>query len=254
MIPLAEQRILVTGASSGLGRALSARLADAGAKVVSTARRRAPLDELASRHPGIEPHILDLMDARGIAELCETIGPITGAVLNAGVTHVGPFNDGSNIADAAMVETNVMANVRLARALYGPLCGAPGRQGRLVMVGSMAGQTALPYQAVYSGTKAFLQNLSLALREEWRGDVSVGLFTPGGIKTEMTNVDALSKLQDRLASADDVADELMAFYLSDGAQRTPGRVNRVAAAAAQLLPRPWVTRLMERVYRTDEED
>lgn len=246
MKPLAEQRILVTGASSGLGRALSVRLADAGVKVVATARRQAPLDELAERHPGIEPRILDLMDAEGLKDLCDTIGPVTGAVLNAGVTQVGPFNDSTDVTDAAMVETNVMANVRLARALYEPLNG-----GRLVVVGSMAGQIPLPYQAVYSGTKAFLLNFSLALREEWRDDVSVGIFMPGGIKTEMTDIEALSKLQNMLAGADEVADELMSFYLSDRALRVPGFVNRASSNASRLVPRPWLTRIMERVYRRE---
>lgn len=246
-MPLAQQRILVTGASSGLGRALSVRLADAGATVIATARRRAPLEELAARHPGIEPRILDLMDSDGITHLCDTIGPLTGAVLNAGVTHVGLFNDGSTEADIAMVDTNVVANIRLARALYEPLKG-----GRLLFVGSVAGQVALPYQAVYSGTKAFLQNFSLALHEEWRDEVSVGLFTPGGIKTEMTDIEALSKLQNMLAGADEVANELMAFYMSDRSLRIPGRLNRLCATATRLLPRPWVTRMMERVYRRDE--
>jgi short-subunit dehydrogenase len=246
MRSLEGQRILVTGASSGLGRALSVRLADAGATVIATARRRAPLEELAERHPGIEPRILDLLDPVGIAKLCATIGPITGAVLNAGITQVGPFNDSTDDIDATMVETNVTANVRLARGLHGPLQG-----GRLVIVGSMAGQIPLPYQAVYSGTKAFLLNFSLALREEWRDQVSVGIFTPGGIKTEMTDIEALSKLQNMLADADTVADELMAFYRSDKALRVPGFVNRLSANASRLVPRPWLTRMMERVYRRE---
>jgi len=244
MKPLADQRILVTGASSGLGRALSVQLADAGAAVVATSRRQTPLDELAERHAGIETRILDLMDAKGIADLCDTIGPLTGAVLNAGITYVGPFNDGSNITDAAMIETNATANVRLARGLYEILQG-----GRLVLVGSMAGQVPLPYQAVYSGTKAFLLNFSLALREEWRDDVNVGIFMPGGIETEMTDIEAFSKLQNMLASADDVAEDLLSFYLSDRAIRVPGRINRASSLVARLLPRPWLTRMMERVYR-----
>lgn len=246
MKPLAGQRILVTGASSGLGRALSVQLADGGASVIATSRRQAPLDELAARHPGVETRILDLMDAKGLGAMCETIGPLTGAVLNAGITHVGPFNDGSDGVDAAMIETNVMANVRLARALYASLNG-----GRLVLVGSMAGQVALPYQAVYSGTKAFLLNFSLALREEWRDQVSVGIFMPGGIQTEMTDIEALSKLQNMLADADDVADELRKFYLSDHAIRVPGRINRLSSNLSRLVPRPWLTRMMERVYRRE---
>ena len=243
-MPLSGQRILVTGASSGLGRALSKRLAQSGATVIATARRQGPLDELAENNPGIETRILDLMDAPGLTKMCAELGPITGAVLNAGVTQVERFEDGANISDAAMVETNIMANVRLARALFEPLEG-----GRLVFVGSMAGQIALPYQAVYSGTKAFLHNFALALHEEWKDRVSVGVFEPGGIKTEMTDIEALSKLQNRLADADEVAGELLAFYMSDRALRVPGRVNRLSAFGANLLPDPLLARIMERVYR-----
>ena len=243
---LSGQRVLVTGASSGLGRALSVRLAAQGAKVVVTARRQAPLNELAERHEGIETRILDLLDPDGIDRLCESIGPLTGAVLNAGITQVGEFQDSSNEIDASMVATNVTANVRLARGLSSPLSG-----GRLVMVGSLAGQIPLPYQAVYSGTKAFIRNFGLALREEWKDDISVGIFAPGGIKTEMTNIEALSHLQNMLADADQVATELLDFYLSDKAYHIPGRMNRLSARAAGLLSATGRARLMERIYRRD---
>lgn len=244
MKPLADQRILVTGASSGLGRALAVRLANEGAQVIATARREDRLRDLADAHSGIEPRVLDLMDEAAIAEFCASIAPLDGAVLNAGVTAVQLFLDGTDISDAAMVETNVMANVRLARALAEPLSG-----GRLVLVGSLAGLVALPYQAVYSGTKAFIQNFGLALRAEWAGQVSVGVFAPGGIKTEMTEIEALSKLQKTLADVDIIAGELMSFYCSDKALRVPGASNRAAAMAAKLLPRPLLSRLMKRVYQ-----
>ena len=243
---LSGQRVLVTGASSGLGRALAVRLADQGARVIATARRQGPLDELGDRHPGVETRILDLMDADGVTRLCRSVGALTGAVLNAGVTQVSPFLESSNEIDADMIETNVTANVRLARGLHSTLSG-----GRLVMVGSLAGQIPLPYQAVYSGTKAFLRNFGLALREEWKGDVSVGVFAPGGIKTEMTDIEALSRLQNMLADADQVAAELLEFYLSDKAYLIPGRMNRLSARAAGLLSAPRRAQLMERIYRKD---
>ncbi|WP_298917963.1 SDR family NAD(P)-dependent oxidoreductase [uncultured Algimonas sp.] len=245
-MPLSDQRVLVTGASSGLGRALSVLLAQGGAKVVATARRPDPLEDLAERHAGVETRILDLLDPEGIQALCADAGPLTGAVLNAGVTDVGRFADGSDALDAAMIETNVMANIRLARGLHDALEG-----GRLVFVGSMAGQIPLPYQAVYSGTKAFLHNFALALREEWNGRTSVGVFEPGGIKTEMTDIDALATLQDHLADPDEVAAELLAFYTSDRAIRVPGRLNRLSAHAARLLPDATLARVMERIYRRD---
>lgn len=238
--------MLVTGASSGLGRALAVQLADRGATVIATARRQAPLDELAERHPGVESRILDLMDADGLADLCRSIGPLNGAVLNAGITQVSPFLDSTDAIDTAMVHTNVLANIQLARGLSAALSG-----GRLVFVGSLAGQVPLPYQAVYSGTKAFLRNFGLALHEEWKGDIAVGVFAPGGIKTEMTDIEALSKLQNMLADADQVAAELLSFYLSDKAYHIPGRMNRLSARAAGLLSAPRRAQLMERIYRRD---
>ncbi|MEL6686055.1 MAG: SDR family NAD(P)-dependent oxidoreductase [Pseudomonadota bacterium] len=243
---LSGQRVLVTGASSGLGRALSVLLADQGATVIATARRQAPLDELAERHEGVETRILDLLDTEGIDQLCETIGPLTGAVLNAGITQVSEFLDSSDEIDEGLISTNITANVRLVRGLSESLSG-----GRLVMVGSLAGQIPLPYQAVYSGTKAFLRNFGLALREEWKDDISVGVFAPGGIKTEMTNIEALSHLQNMLADADQVAAELLGFYLSDKAYHIPGRMNRLSAHAAGLLSASGRARLMERIYRRD---
>lgn len=245
-MPLSGQRVLVTGASSGLGRALAVRLSDQGAHVIATARRQQPLDELAERHDGIETRILDLMNAEGVDRLCKTIGPITGAVLNAGVTQVSAFLGSSDEIDHALIETNISANVQLARGLNPVLSG-----GRLVFVGSLAGQIPLPYQAVYSGTKAFLRNFGLALREEWKDEISVGVFAPGGIKTEMTDIQAMSHLQNMLADADQVASELLAFYKSDKAYHIPGRMNRVSAWAAGLLSAQGRARLMERIYRQD---
>lgn len=211
---------------------------------MATARRQGPLDELADNHPNVETRILDLMDVEGTARLCEDIGPLTGAVLNAGITRVELFGDGTNASDTAMVETNVLANIRLARGLSSHLKG-----GRLVFVGSMAGQIPLPYQAVYSGTKAFLHNFGLALHEEWKGQISVGVFEPGGIRTEMTNIEALSRLQDKLADADQVASELMTFLLNEKPLRVPGRLNRLSAIVARLLPDPLLAQVTERVYR-----
>lgn len=242
---LSGQRILVTGASSGLGRALAIRLAEDGATVLATARRLDRLEVLAAEFPTIVPHRLDLTDARAVADFCDQIGPLNGAVLNAGITAVEPFLEGSTIIDVAMVETNIIANIRLARGLAGAL-----HEGRLVLVGSLAGEVPLPYQAVYSGTKGFVRNFGLALREEWKKMISVGVFAPGGIATDMTDIEALSKLQKTLADVDDVADELLSFYDSDRGYSIPGRANRASALAARFLPAPLLAKLMERVYRT----
>ena len=241
---MSGQRILVTGASSGLGRAACERLAEGGATVLACARREDRLLELAKRWPNIEPHVLDVSDGGAVDRFCAALGPLDAAILNAGVTEVGPFTDSSAERDAQLIATNVSANVRLARGLRRPL-----QDGRLVFVGSMGGLVPLPYQAVYSGTKAFLHHFALALREEWAGDVSVGVFAPGGIRTEMTDVAALKKLDGQLADVGDVADALLAFTASTGALSVPGGANKAAATLSRIVPRSWAAKLMERIYR-----
>ena len=238
------QRILLTGASSGLGRAACVQLAQAGATVLACARREDRLLDLAEAHPTVEPHVLDVSDLDAVAAFCAALGPVDGAILNAGITEAGPFSDSSAARDAQLIATNVSANVALARGLRGALSG-----GRLVFVGSLGGMVPLPYQAVYSGSKAFLHHFALALREEWAGDVSVGVFAPGGIRTEMTEVDALAKLDAHLADADAVAGALLDFYGSTRALSVPGGANKLTAAAARVLPRGLVGRVVERLYR-----
>ena len=239
------RRVLITGASSGLGRALAERLAGDGATVLATARREARLLELAKAHPTIEPHALDVTDAGAVAAFCAEVGPLDAAVLNAAVNHIGPFDEADMAVDEALISTNVTANLRLARALKPALAG-----GRLVLVGSMGGFIPLPQQAVYSGTKAFIHNWGLALREEWRGDVSVGVFAPGGIKTEMTDVAALSHVERHLAPAGDVAAELARFTASDRALSVPGAGNRAAARLLRLVSPATRARLAARVYKS----
>ena len=238
------RRVLITGASSGLGRALAQGLAGEGATVLATARREARLLDLAKAYPSIEPHALDVTDRDAVAAFAATVGPLDAAVFNAGITHADSFDAGSLEGDRALVETNVLANLHLARALKPALAG-----GRLVLVGSMAGFVPLPGQAVYCGTKAFVQNFGLALREEWRGEVSVGVFAPGGIKTEMTDIEAMAHLTKHMAPVEDVAADLARFIGSDRAMRVPGAGNRMQAMLARFTPPATLARLMGRVYK-----
>lgn len=241
---LSGQRILVTGASSGLGHALAKKLSEQGAHVIATARREDRLRALSEAYATIEPVALDITDAKAVAAFCQTCDHLNGAVLNAGMTSVGAFLDGSDQIDETLLQTNVMANIRLARALADPLKG-----GRLVFVGSIGGMVALPYQAVYSGSKAFIQNFALALREEWSGQTSVGVFAPGGIQTEMTDIAEMSGLKSHLAPVDDVAADLLSFYCSDKALSVPGASNKVSAVVARLLPRSLVSRTVGQAFR-----
>ena len=211
--------------------------------MLATARREARLLALAKTHPTVEPHVLDVTERAAVDAFVARAGRLDAAVLNAAFNPIGDFDGSDRDTDAAMVDTNVTANLHLARALKPALAG-----GRLVFVGSMAGFVPLPGQAVYSGTKAFVQNFALALREEWRGEVSVGLFAPGGIATEMT--ESLAHMERHLADVEDVAEALARFVRSDGAMRVPGAANRISAGLSRLVPPVLLSRMMRRVYRS----
>jgi uncharacterized protein len=192
---VAGRRVLVTGASSGLGAELAEQLArDHNAHLVLVARRRDRLSELAERLTrtyGIPVEVIaaDLAEpgeaARVFAE-ATNVAPLYAAILNAGVTHFGHYDEQSWESLSSLLELNVKSTVRLTTLLL-PYLEAQGTGGGILLVASLSGLTPVAYQAAYSGTKAFLIKYGWALHHELapRG-VTVSVVAPGGIVTEMT--------------------------------------------------------------------
>ena len=144
--------VLVTGASSGLGREMAKILAVRyGANLVIAARREDRLLELSrelERDAGVKVEIC-VADLSNLGDVDRVISKATegralfGAILNAGVTHFGPYADLSWDDFRSMLDTNVTATVRLSTALI-PHLEAQG--GGLMIVSSMAGIFPVPYQ------------------------------------------------------------------------------------------------------------
>lgn len=180
----------VTGASSGIGEAVAAALAERGAKVVAAARRRDRLEALAGRlGPALLPFALDVADAPATAALPDALPDgwreIDVLVSNAGHDLGGRRRfDRQAIEDAAsVVETNLLGTMRLARAL------APGmtarRRGHLVLIGSQAGVMSFPGDAAYIASKWGVHGLAKALKADLQGTgVRVTEVLPGAVKTE----------------------------------------------------------------------
>src|SRR4051812_39142234 len=156
--------VMVTGASSGLGKAMADVLArEHGANLIPVARRHERLLDLereleSGAHVEVDPIAADLSKLDDIDRALEhaTKGrQLYAAVLNAGVTHFGNYHELTWNEFEAMLQTNVTSIVRMTTALVPYLeKNAPG--GGIMLVSSMAGITPLPYQAAYSGTKAFV--------------------------------------------------------------------------------------------------
>src|SRR6478735_4825875 len=191
----ARSRVLVTGASSGLGAELAEQLArDHAAHLVLVARRQDRLSELALRLTSqygvpVEIIVADLAqpgEAERVFREATSQAALFAAILNAGVTHFGPYDEQSWESLAGLLELNVTSTVRLVTLLL-PYLEEQGTQGGVLLVASLSGLTPVAYQAAYSGTKAFLIKYGWALHHELapRG-VTVSVVAPGGIVTEMT--------------------------------------------------------------------
>jgi short-subunit dehydrogenase len=179
-------RVLVTGASRGIGRALAQAFAERGAALGLVARSEDELRELAAALPGEGHEALpaDVGDREQIAAAVERFGACDVVVANAGVTEASPFR----ALDLEHAER--MTRINWLGTLYTVKAALPGMldraRGHVVIVSSGAGYRAFPFSAVYGGTKAAQQVFAEALRHELSGSgVSVTTVFPGRIETHI---------------------------------------------------------------------
>ncbi len=177
--------VLLTGCSSGIGRATALRLARSPRPVYATARRLADLDELAEA--GCRLLHLDVTDEKSLRSAVSQVesdcGAVGALVNNAGYGEYGPVEEVPLDAVRRQFETNVFGALRLTQLVL-PRMRAQ-EAGRIVNVSSMAGRMTLPGGGVYHASKYALEALSDALRFELRGfGIAVSLIEPGPVHTQ----------------------------------------------------------------------
>jgi len=179
-------RVVITGASRGLGAALAARVADRGARVALVARSEDAIAKLAAELSG-EAYPADLADADSISGLVERVtadGPIDVLVNNAGVDLTGALTELPPEAIRELIVVNLLAPMLLSRAVL-PGMRTRGR-GHIVNVSSLAGTNALPGVAPYSTSKAGLSHFTAALRAELKGTpIGTTLVEIGPVESTM---------------------------------------------------------------------
>ena len=188
----ASQVVLVTGASSGIGRATVDRLAARGYRVFASARREESVRELAKagRDKGFEAVRLDVEDDastdRAMAEINDRAGSVDVLVNNAGYGLIAPTEAVTPEALRAQFETNVIGAHRMVRAV---LPGMRARKrGTIVQLSSVMGRVVFPLYGAYSASKFALEAMSDALRIEVAAfGIRVVLVEPGPIRTEFSN-------------------------------------------------------------------
>ncbi len=225
--PLENSVAFVTGATSGFGSAIAARLAQEGARVVLAGRRADRLAEVArGLGPRALPVVLDVRDGKAIASAVSALPPGFDAVdilvNNAGLAlGLEPAQRASLEDWDTMIETNCRGLVTCTRALL-PGMVSRGR-GHVVNLGSVAGTYPYPGGNVYGATKAFVHQFSLALRSDLLGTgVRVTSVEPGMAETEFS----LVRFQGDAARARDVYKGIQALSADDVADAVTWCVTR----------------------------
>jgi short-subunit dehydrogenase len=166
---LRNSRVLVTGASRGLGRNIAQAMARRGADVALVARNAEQLEELAKELGG-KAYPADLMDPAAVEELIgrvEADGPVDVIVNNAGVDRVGRFYEASSQDVRDLLQVNLIAPMELCRQAM-PLMIKRGR-GHIVNVSSMGAISTGPGVTLYGASKAGLSHFTAGIRSELRG-------------------------------------------------------------------------------------
>jgi short-subunit dehydrogenase len=248
-------RVLITGASAGIGAELAREFAKHGHSLVLVARSKDKLTALAGElnaaHDTDALVIVEDLSRKGCAqaivdELADRGVEIDILVNNAGVLDVGPFADTATDVYDNMVALNVAALTSLTSLLLPAMVGR--KFGRILNVASLAAFQPLPSMAVYAATKAYVLSLTESLSEELRGTgVKVTALCPGLTDTSMvTSIKAKSATAQRtpnmlISDPKTVAKQAYAATMSGQTILVPGIPNQIAAAWAQVTPR-WLTR------------
>jgi len=206
---LTGNTILLTGGTSGIGRALAEALHDRGNRVIVTGRRQALLDEITNARPGLVGLQLDVDDAASLAQLSaqmrERFPQLNVLIANAGISHTEDMASDDWTADdaEAIVQTNIMGVLRVAAAILPLLKGKPN-------AAFLATSSALAFVPradfpTYCASKAFLHSWLQSLRHQMRGfPIEVLELSPPYVQTALTGTHQISDprampLQDYLA-------------------------------------------------------
>lgn len=180
-----NERILIVGASDGIGAALARAWAKRGAQLILSARSTDKLTDLAQELGGAIVLPCDVADRDSLAAAAAQIsagGPLDRAVTLAALYDPGKVLDINPDRAAQIVTVNLTGSFNFVRAAV-PLLR---RGGQLALTGSVAGYVGLPQGQIYSATKAAVINLAETLRAELAPDTDVRLISPGFVATRLT--------------------------------------------------------------------
>jgi NAD(P)-dependent dehydrogenase (short-subunit alcohol dehydrogenase family) len=275
---MAHGTVVVTGASTGIGRVTALRLASVGFTVLAGVRKEEDGEALRSANARVEPVRLDVTDAEQVAALAARVGsgPLAGLVNNAGIAIAGPLEGIPLDEIRRLYEVNVFGLIAVTQALLDPIRAA---RGRIVNIGSIGGRVALPLLGPYAGSKHAMEGITDSLRRELRPwGIQVSIVRPGPVATEIwesgnaTADDLIERMPEaavhygaaiessRAWAAQRASEavppsavaEVVAHALTADKPRTRYLVGprvRLLATLSTVLPDRWFDRMLERAAR-----
>ncbi|MCU1430195.1 MAG: short-chain dehydrogenase/reductase [Actinomycetia bacterium] len=238
-------RILITGCSTGIGRASAVELTKRGHDVIATARRPETLDDLDV----VRRIRLDVDDDESVRDAVAAAGVVDVLVNNAGWEVSAPVESAPIEAVRAMFETNYFGALRMIQAVVPQM--RERAAGVIVNVSSIAGRVASPFGGFYAGTKFALEALSEAMHYELRHfGIRTALIEPGVIETsfgsnirhfakDVAPYDALdaqwSGATDRLRTGEAPGGELVAATIADAIDTPSTPLRNPVGEDAQLI-------------------
>ena len=204
-LDLAQARVLITGATGGIGGAIVRAFHERGAELILTGRRTDVLDDLIAEVGG-KAIAADLADADSVSKLMEQAGGIDVLVANAALPGDGALDTFTENQIDRALDINLRAPIVLSQWAAEQM--VPRKRGHIVLIGSLAGRAASPRMSMYNASKFGLRGFALAYREELRGTgVGVSLIAPGFVSDVGMFADSGNELPAgmRAVSPDDVA-------------------------------------------------
>lgn len=183
VVEILGKKVLLTGATGGLGRAMASNLAGQGAQLILSGRSEEALEGLAAELPGKGHSVLaaDLGTPGAAIELAERAGDVDCLVANAALPSTGRLTELTDEQVARMLRINLEAPILLSQALL------PGmlerRSGKLILIGSLAGKAGSPRSSIYNATKFGIRGFAFGLKPDLVGTgVGVTIVAPGFVR------------------------------------------------------------------------
>lgn len=231
--------VLITGASTGIGKAIAIEMRGRGWRVFATVRRYADLVSLTKLGRGlIEPLMMDVTDEAQVQKAMETIreraGRLDALVNNAGIAVPGALELLAADELRHQLEVNVIGLHRVTRAAL-PMLRT--QRGRIVNISSVAGEEVFPFHGAYAASKHAVEALSDALRMELHGIVKVIIIQPGAVRTPIWQKAIYATIPSNQDYPSEEVERLKNLFWEIGQDGAEPKA--VAQAVGNALELPW---------------